>query len=71
MTNGTVTIDTIKEDLAALQSASDAAVATIDQLSGDISVTQEQLDNLHAGITGVTSDLNDAVAGATPAGDGR
>jgi hypothetical protein len=71
MTNGTVTIDTIKEDLAALQSASDAAVATIDQLSGDISVTQDQLDNLHAGITGVTSDLNTAVAGATPAGDGR
>jgi hypothetical protein len=63
----TVTPETIKADVEALQVATADAVAMLDTLSGGVQVSQDQLDNLHAALGTVTADLNAAVEAATPA----
>jgi uncharacterized phage infection (PIP) family protein YhgE len=68
MSSPPVTIDTIKDDMAALQAATDDAVAKIDELSGGVQVTQEQLDNLHNGLQSATLQLTNAVSGASTTG---
>ncbi|HEY7421446.1 MAG TPA: hypothetical protein VH541_05505 [Gaiellaceae bacterium] len=70
-------VDQIKEDVAALQAASAAAADQIAALTDQVlalqagEITDEQIDNLHRALQGVTSELVGAVEESQDALDGE
>ncbi|HEX3454195.1 MAG TPA: hypothetical protein VHS03_06180 [Gaiellaceae bacterium] len=66
-------IDQIKTDVAALEAASAAAADQIAALTDQVlalqegTITDEQIDNLHNALAGVTSELVAAVEGSQDA----